>query len=101
VMESARCLVERAAEGRAAKAVDVRPFLEWIRREGGHLIVRHRTGGAGSIRVDEILRVFGLRMQDLAGPVRRTDVTWETTKLDDVSEEPCRETRAEELEDGT
>lgn len=102
VMASERCLVERtAAEGRAAKSVDVRPFLESIRVEGGDLIVQHRTGGAGSIRVDEILRLFGLQTQDLAGPIRRTNVIWETTKRDEVSEEPRMETRAEDIEDGT
>jgi radical SAM-linked protein len=102
VMDSDRCLVERTStEGRATKTVDVRPFLQAIRWEGGDLIVQHRTGGAGSIRVEEILRLFGLPPQDLTGPVRRTNVIWETTNLDEVSEEPCQETRAEDLEDGT
>jgi radical SAM-linked protein len=102
VMESERCMVERApGEGRAARPVDVRPFLLSVRLEGGALIVQHRTGGAGSIRVEEILQLFGLAMQDLAGPVRRTNVIWETTERKDTSKEPCRETRAEDLEDGT
>jgi len=102
VMESERCMVERASgEGRAARPVDVRPFLLSVRLEGGTLIVQHRTGGAGSIRVEEILPLFGLSLQDLAGPVRRTNVIWETTERKDTSKEPCRETRAEDLEDGT
>jgi len=115
VMESDRCVVERASgEGRAARPVDVRPFLVSIRLEGGTgsatrdsawgsltLIVQHRTGGAGSIRVEEILQLLGLRLQDLAGPVRRTNVIWETTERKDASKEPCMETRAEDLEDGT
>ena len=80
VMESDCCTVERAsAEGRAARSVDVRPFLEGIRWEEGDLIVQHRTGPAGSIRVDEIQQLFGLRTEDLAGPVRRAHVIWETT----------------------
>ncbi len=128
VMKSDRCMVERASgEGRAARPVDVRPFLLSVRLEGGTgsptrkgppnaihrvwepnfalgsptLIVQHRTGEGGSIRVEEILQLFGLGLQDLAGPVRRTNVIWETTERKDTSKEPCTETRAEDLEDGT
>ncbi len=86
VMASERCLVERAAEGRATRSVDVRPFLQALRVEDGNLIVQHRTGGAGSIRVEEILPLLGLHTRDLAGPVRRTNVVWETTELDNYSE---------------
>jgi radical SAM-linked protein len=102
VMERERCVVERAsAEGRAARSVDVRPFLRSIRLEGGDLIVQHLTGATGSIRVDEILQLFGLRTPDLAGPVRRTNVTWETTESKNTLQEPCMETRAEDREDAT
>jgi hypothetical protein len=106
VMESERCMVERApGEGKAARPVDVRPFLLSVRLEGGtgspSLIVQHRTGAGGSIRVEEILRLFGLSPQDLAGPVRRTNVIWETTERKDSSKEPCMETRAEDWQDGT
>ena len=115
IMESEHCTVERASgEGRATRPVDVRPFLLSVRLEGGMghptplftsgnptLIVQHRTGEGGSIRVEEILQLFGLGLQDLAGPVRRTNVTWETTERKDTSKEPCMETRAEDMEDGT
>ena len=63
--------------------------------------MQHRTGGAGSIRVDEIQQLFGLHTQDLAGPVRRTKVMWETTKLQNTAKEPWTETGAEDPEDGT
>jgi len=102
VMGSDRGMVERTtAEGRATRSVDVRPFLCAIRLEDGNLIVQHLTGGAGSIRVDEILQLFGLQAQDLAGPVRRTNVIWETTESKTTSQEPCVETRAEDTEDAT
>ncbi len=102
VMERERCIVERATgEGTAARPVDVRPFLLSVRLEGGSLIVQHRTGEGGSIRVEEILQLFGLGRQDLAGPVRRTNVIWETTERKDSLKEPCMETRAEDFEDGT
>jgi len=102
VMASDRCVVERvSAEGRAAKSVDVRPFLDALRWEEGNLIVQQRTGPAGSIRVEEIRQLLGLHPQDLAGPVRRTRVIWETNKLENPVEEPGVETRAEDVEDGT
>jgi radical SAM-linked protein len=102
VMESQHCLVERAAaEGKAARSVDVRPFLCSIRWEQGSLIVQHRTGPSGSIRVDEIMQLFGLRTQDLSGPVRRTHVVWEITESKNALQEPCMETRAKDIEDGT
>lgn len=106
IMESEHCLVGRACgEGKAARRVDVRPFLLSVRLEGGTgsptLIVPHRTGAGGSIRVEEILQLFGLGPQDLAGPVRRTHVIWETTERKDSSKEPCMETRAEDWQDGT
>jgi radical SAM-linked protein len=81
VMASATCVVERIApEGKATRRVDVRPFLRSARLEGANLVVQYAIGPAGSIRVDEIVQLFGLRIQDLAGPVRRTNVVWETTK---------------------
>lgn len=102
VMASERCVVERAAaEGKRARTVDVRPFLQSMRVEEGNLVVQHRTDGAGSIRVDEILSLVGLQLRDLAGPIRRMNVVWETTQSENTSEEPCMETRAEDLEDGT
>ena len=102
VMASDRCMVERASgEGKVTKSVDVRPFLCSIRVEGANLLVQHLTGEGGSIRVDEIMQLLDLQTQDLAGPVRRTGVTWETTKLKRTSHEPCMETRAEDIEDGT
>ncbi len=102
VMDSDSCMVERASgEGKVTKSVDVRPFLDAIRWEEVNLIVQHRTGPGGSIRVDEIQRLFGLRTQDLAGPIRRTKVIWETTELQNSVKEPRMETGAEDLEDGT
>ncbi len=81
VMASTTCVVERIApEDKATRRIDVRPFLRSVRLEGADLVVQHSISTAGSIRVDEILQLLGLRMQDLAGPVRRMNVAWETTK---------------------
>ena len=102
VMAREHCMVERASSDRkAARCIDVRPFLRSIRLEPGKLIVEHTTGEAGSIRVDEILRLLDLRMEDLAGPVRRGHVVWETNKLEYAPQEPRSASGAEEIEDGT
>jgi radical SAM-linked protein len=80
VMGSECCMVERASpKHRRARCLDVRPFLGSICLENTHLVVQCLTGSTGSVRIDEIMQLFGLRTEDLAGPVRRTQVTWETT----------------------
>jgi len=102
VMASEHCVIERASgDGKAARSVDVRPFLRSIRLEAGELIVEHTTGDAGSIRIDEILRLLDLRMEDLAGPVRRVNVVWETTRLQNTAQQPRPDGGAEEIQDGT
>jgi radical SAM-linked protein len=102
VVASERCMVERtASEDKPARKIDIRPFLLSIRLEDGRLIVQHLTGEAGSIRVDEILRLFSLRTEDLAGPVRRINVVWETTKLQKTTQTPRMESGAEDIEDGS
>lgn len=102
VMNSQSCTVERASPGRKTpRRIDVRGFLCSIRLENANLIVQHLTGASGSIRVEEILRLFGLQRQDLAGPVRRTKVTWETTQFDNTTQWNCLKTRAEDIQDDT
>lgn len=102
VMASESCVMERTAgEDKPARRIDVRPFLLSIRFEDGRLIVRHLTGDAGSIRVDEILRLFSLRTEDLVGSVRRSNVVWETTKLQKATQTPRMESGAEDIEDGS
>jgi radical SAM-linked protein len=102
VMASEHCMVERTAgEQKASRRIDVRPFLLSIRLQDGRLIVQHLTGDAGSIRVEEILGLFSLRTEDLAGPVRRINVVWETTKLQRTTQQPRMESGTEEIEDGS
>lgn len=102
VMNSECCMVERASPARKApRRIDVRPFLVAIHRENQDLIVQHLTGAAGSVRVEELLQLFGRSVQDLAGPVRRTNVTWEITQSRKTTQRNCWDTRAEDIEDGT
>lgn len=102
VMTSERCMIQRASgDGKTARSVDVRPFLRSIRLESDTLIVEHTTGDAGSIRIDEILRLLDLRGEDLTGPIRRVNVVWETTKLQNAVQQPRSDSGAGEIEDVT
>jgi radical SAM-linked protein len=59
------------------KTVDVRDFLKSIRVDEGAVIVECRVSSAGSIRVDEILKLLELDTEKLAGPIKRTAVEWQ------------------------
>jgi radical SAM-linked protein len=74
-------IVERKLPGdRKARRIDVRPFLEAIQPVEGGAVVRCNVTAAGSIRIDEILQLLELEMEDLAAPIRRTAVEWTSTK---------------------
>lgn len=59
------------------REVDVRGFLKSIKLDNGNIIVECIIDPAGSIRVDEILRLLELDTEMLAAPVRRTIVQWQ------------------------
>jgi len=61
------------------KNIDVRGFLESIELDGNSIIVECKISSAGSIRVDEILRLLELDVEKLASPIRRTNVQWQQT----------------------
>ncbi len=67
--------IERQADGRTRK-VDVRPYLKTIRMEARQIVVECTITPAGTIRVDEITRLLGLGVEDLAAAVRRMNVRW-------------------------
>jgi radical SAM-linked protein len=78
VLERDSLLLQRKAPGRRpARQVDVRPFLAAARCRGDALTLRCRVTGAGTVRVDEMMRVFELSTEDLAGPVCRVSVAWD------------------------
>ncbi len=73
-------VVERISPShRQGRRIDVRGFLKSIRTDGDRVVVACRTGAGGSIRVDEIMLLLGFGPADLAGPVRRMNVTWKIT----------------------
>ncbi len=102
LMSSEDCPIERTTPGhRGARRVDVRPFLDSIRLEGGNVVVRCVVGAAGSVRIEEIMHLLAIQRQDLAGPVRRTKVLWETTQFNQAKHEHVFDGRVEDVEDGT
>jgi hypothetical protein len=50
--------------------------------EGGDIVVDCKVSPAGTMRVDEILGLLQLAVEDLAGPVRRVCVQWEGIAAD-------------------
>ena len=60
-----------------ARKVDVRAFLDSIVLDGWEIAVRCRVGPGGSVRVDELLKLLELGIDELDGPCRRTEVKWQ------------------------
>jgi radical SAM-linked protein len=63
------------------KNVDVRKFLKSIKLDDRSIIVEYNISSAGSIRIEEILRLLELDEGKLALPVRRTNVQWQAYEL--------------------
>ena len=59
------------------KNIDVRGFLKSIELDGNSIIIECKISSAGSIRVDEILKLLRLDVEKLASPIRRTNVQWQ------------------------
>jgi radical SAM-linked protein len=77
LLASERIVIERKiGEDSRVKAIDVRPFLESVNMQGGDIIVDCKVSPAGTIRVDEILDLLQVKVEDLAEPVLRKNVQW-------------------------
>jgi hypothetical protein len=63
------------------KNLDVRAFLESIKMDKQGIIVQCNISPAGSIRIEEILRLLELDEDRLALPIRRTNVKWQADEL--------------------
>jgi radical SAM-linked protein len=81
LLASESFIVQRQAASKKHrdKKVDVRTFIDDIMLNEQGLVVRCNISAGGSIRVDEILFLSGLALDDLSGPVKRNSVRW---KLD-------------------
>ncbi len=78
VLKQDEILLERRnGGGSRGKKVDVRGFLESMNVLKEGVVVDCKVSGAGTIRIDEILNLLGLGIEDLQGPVRRASVKWD------------------------
>lgn len=78
VLASERLVVERRSpEDRRGRPIDVRPFLLSIQLRHDRVEVMCGISGAGSVRVEEIMKLLGLETEDLSSPIRRSAVEWE------------------------
>ncbi len=69
--------VQRRINARGdTRSVDVRAFLKSIELDDRNIAVECKISSAGSIRVDEILKLLERDVENLAAPVRRTSVEW-------------------------
>jgi len=62
------------AEDKRQRTVDVRGFLESIELDERGIVVECKISSAGSIRVEEILKLLELDVENLAAPIKRTNV---------------------------
>jgi len=77
LLANGEIIVERrTGENSRVKPTDVRPFLKSIIAEKTDIIVECKVSPAGTIRVDEILDLLKLRVEDLTWPVRRVSVQY-------------------------
>ena len=67
------------AKGNIRK-VDVRPFLKSIEFDDRGIVVECKISSAGSIRVEEILKLLELNVEKLVAPIRRTKVQWQVSE---------------------
>jgi radical SAM-linked protein len=58
------------------KNVDVRPFLESIETGDKAIVIECKISSAGTVRVNEILKLLELEPDKLTAPIRRTNVKW-------------------------
>ncbi len=73
--------VQRHKKNSKLKNLDVRVFLKSIKMDDRGIIVQCNISSAGSIRVDEILRLLELDEDKLVLPIRRTNVQWQADEL--------------------
>lgn len=60
------------------REINVRPFFISIELDNNNIRIDCGISPAGSIRVNEILELLRLKPENLAAPVRRTNVQWQT-----------------------
>jgi radical SAM-linked protein len=72
--------IQRLVDRKNSKSrkIDIRAFLKSIKIDGLDIIVECNISQAGSIRIEEILKLLELDESKLASPIRRTNVQWQS-----------------------
>ncbi len=78
LLESENLNLQRRVDAKQSKFknVDVRPFLKSIEMADKAIVVECKISSAGTVRVDEILKLLELGPDELIAPIRRTNVKW-------------------------
>lgn len=77
LLSSESLFVERSIDTKnPTKKIDVRGFLISIITEQNCIIAQCKFSGSGSVRVQELMDLFGLETKKLACPIKRTNVRW-------------------------
>jgi radical SAM-linked protein len=63
------------------KEINVRPFLKSIDTQGEEIIVNCAINSSGTIRVNEILDLLKIKIEDLERPVMRKSVKYSESKI--------------------
>ncbi len=61
---------------RTTSKKNVTPLMASIERRGDAIIVKYNITPAGSVRVDEIMKILKIDCSKLASPIRRTSIEW-------------------------
>lgn len=80
LLASERVELERRIDARGnVRNVEVRGFVKSVEFNDGEgiITVECNISPSGTIRVDEILQLLGLDVEDLTGPIKRTKVEWQ------------------------
>jgi radical SAM-linked protein len=79
VLASESLILQRRMDAKNSKFknVDVRPFLKSIETDDGEIVVECKISSAGTIRVEEILKILELDAEMLTAPITRTKVQWQ------------------------
>jgi len=79
ILGSERVVIERrfGQEGVRSKNIDVRGFVKDIRLKDNVFFVECNVSGEGTIRVEEILGLLQIKVEQLKGAVRRVKVRWQ------------------------
>lgn len=77
LMKKQQCILDRySPDSLKPRQVDVRQYLQSIDVSSCEILVHCVFGPSGTVRIDEMMQLFGLDSENLSKPVRRVKVDW-------------------------